>query len=509
MGVGSCCAKRSVPLQIDITGVSKIAGGYYHSLALKTDGTVWAWGRGDEGQLGDGTNVDRASPVQVSGLTGVVAIATHVYTNLALKSDGTAWTWGRGVEGQLGNGTSGFSANRNTPVQVTGLTGVKAVAGAYLHMLALKEDGTVWAWGWNVQGQLGNGTDSSSYIPIQVSNLTGEAAIEAGMYHNLALRNDGTVWSWGYNTSGQVGDGTTINRFVPAQVSGLTNVTAIASGDFHSLALINSDTTPPVIVPTVVGTAGLNGWYTSSVTVSWSETDVQSGIASSTGCGTQTLTSNTPGTILTCSATNGTGLTSTVPVTVKIDLTPPVIVPTLTGTLVANGWYTGNVTVSWTMTDPESGIATSTGCASQSLTTGTTLTCTVTNGAGLTTAAPVTVKIDKSGPTIAGMPGAACSLWPLNHKLVQVATVSASDVGSGIAPNTFTVAGTSNEPASPGELDIVITANGAGGFVVQLRAERLGTGTGRTYTLTATAKDLAGNTVTLTSSCRVPHDQGQ
>jgi len=228
-------------------------------------------------------------------------------------------------------------------------------------MLALKEDGTVWAWGWNVQGQLGNGTDSSSYIPIQVSNLTGEAAIEAGMYHNLALRNDGTVWSWGYNTSGQVGDGTTINRFVPAQVSGLTNVTAIASGDFHSLALINSDTTPPVIVPTVVGTAGLNGWYTSSVTVSWSETDVQSGIASSTGCGTQTLTSNTPGTILTCSATNGTGLTSTVPVTVKIDLTPPVIVPTLTGTLVANGWYTGNVTVSWTMTDPESGIASSAG----------------------------------------------------------------------------------------------------------------------------------------------------
>jgi len=129
LGVGSCCANRSVPLQIDITGVSKIAGGYYHSLALKTDGTVWAWGRGVEGQLGDGTNVDRASPVQVSGLTGVVAIATHVYTNLALKSDGTAWTWGRGVEGQLGNGTSGFSANRNTPVQVTGLTGVKAVAG--------------------------------------------------------------------------------------------------------------------------------------------------------------------------------------------------------------------------------------------------------------------------------------------------------------------------------------------------------------------------------------------
>ena len=219
--------------------------------------------------------------------------------------------------------------------------------------------------------------------------------------------------------------------------------------------------------------------------------------------------SNTPGTTITCSATNGTGLLASVPVTVKIDQTPPVIVPTVTGTQGANGWYTSNVTVSWTTTDPESGIATSTGCGTQTLTTGLSLTCSANNGAGLTNSAPVTVKIDKSGPAIAGMPGAACSLWPPNHKLVQVATVNASDVGSGIAPGTFTVTGISNEPANPGELDIVITANGSGAFVVQLRAERLGTGTGRTYTLTGTAKDLAGNTVTLTSSCRVPHDQGQ
>ena len=145
----------------------------------------------------------------------------------------------------------------------------------------------------------------------------------------------------------------------------------------------------------------------------------------------------------------------------------------------------------------------------QALTSTNTLTCTATNGAGLSTTVPVTVMIDKSAPVIAGMPGAACSLWPPNHKLVQVATVSAWDVGSGIAPGTFTVTGTSNEPASPGEHDILITPNGSGGFVVQLRAERLGTGTGRTYTLTGTAKDLAGNTVTLTSACRVPHDQGQ
>ncbi len=255
LGVGSCCAASSVPLQVNISGVSKIAGGYYHSLALKTDGTVWAWGRGDEGQLGNGNNLDSSSPVQVSGLTDVVAIATHVYTNLALKSDGTVWAWGYNRWGQLGNGTGGPGTDRNTPVQVTGLTGVKAVSGGYVHMLALKNDGTVWVWGTGGEGELGNGTNTtSSYIPIQVSNLTGVAAITAGLYHNLALMSGGTVWSWGYNDHGQVGDGTTINRFIPAQVSGLTNVTAIGAGDRHSLAVVSS----AFVVNTTADTIDIN-----------------------------------------------------------------------------------------------------------------------------------------------------------------------------------------------------------------------------------------------------------
>ncbi len=463
LGVGSCCANSSIPLQVNITGVAKIAGGYYHSLALKTDGTVWAWGRGDEGQLGDGANVDRTSPVQVSGLTNVVAIATLVYTNLALKSDGTVWSWGYGRWGQLGNGTGGFNTDRNTPVQVTGLAGVKAVAGGYTHMLALKNDGTVWAWGRGDEGELGNGTDFSSYIPIQVSNLSGVAAIKAGQYHNLALMSNGTVWSWGYNINGQVGDGTTINRFVPAQVSGLTNVAAIAAGDFHSLAVINSDSTPPVIAPTVVGTAGMNGWYTSSVTVSWSETDAESGIASSTGCGTQTLTSNTPGTRLTCSATNGTGRVASVSVTVKIDQTPPVIVPTVTGTLGANGFYTSDVTVTWSVTDSESGIATSTGCGTVNLTAntpGTTLTCSATNGAGLSGSAPVTIKINKTAPvitpTINGPIGA--NGWytgPVNLSWSVTDTESGIATSTGCVTQTFTA-------NTPGTTLTCSATNGAG-----------------------------------------------
>ena len=124
-----------------------ISGGGYHSLALKKDGTVWAWGHNEYGQLGDGTQtLGRLTPVQVSGLSGVIAIAAGEYHSLALKSDGTVWAWGGNYEGQLGDGTTN---NKLTPVQVSGLSGVIAIAASYRHSLALKSDGTVWAWGSN------------------------------------------------------------------------------------------------------------------------------------------------------------------------------------------------------------------------------------------------------------------------------------------------------------------------------------------------------------------------
>jgi hypothetical protein len=119
----------------------------------------------------------------------------------------------------------------------------------------------------------------------------------------------------------------------------------------------------------------------------------------------------------------------------------------------------------------------------------------------------LTVKIDKTPPLISGMPTAGCTLWPPDHKLVQVAVVTASDSVSGLAPGSFTVKGASNEPIDPTEPAIVITPNSSGGFVVQLQADRLGGGNGRVYTVTASASDLAGNTTNLTATCTVPHDQ--
>ena len=212
---------------------SKIAAGDYHSLALRNDGTVWACGANDYGQLGDGTLINRVSPVQVSGLYGITAIAAGQFYSLALGDDGTVWAWGENYLGQLGDGTT---IDRVTPGQVSGLYGITAIAAGGAHSLALGDDGTVWAWGANDYGQLGDGTENMRTTPVQVGGLYGVTAITAGEFHSLALGNDGTVWAWGENYLGQLGDGTTMNRVTPVQVSGLTGIIAVSGGGYHNLA---------------------------------------------------------------------------------------------------------------------------------------------------------------------------------------------------------------------------------------------------------------------------------
>ena len=221
-----------------------ISAGNTHTVALRNDGTVWAWGSNDNGQLEDGTTTSSHIPVQVQNLSNITAISTtggilRGHYTVALRNDGTVWAWGNNIYGQLGDGTT---INRRTPVQVQNLNNITAISARSSHTVALRSDGTVWAWGRNRFGQLGDGTTTTRHTPVQVQNLSNITAISAGGSHTVALRSDGTVWAWGNNGGGQLGDGTVTHRLTPVQVQNLSNIIAISAGDNHTVALRNDGT---------------------------------------------------------------------------------------------------------------------------------------------------------------------------------------------------------------------------------------------------------------------------
>ena len=221
-----------------ITGVTALSGGMYHSLALKGDGTVWAWGYNGYGQLGDGSTETRSTPTRVAGLTDVVSIAAGWLHNVAVTRDGSVWAWGWNGVGQLGDGSTATSL---TPRRVAGLTGASSVSASLYGSLAVKADGNVWSWGWNGYGQLGDGTTVDRRSPVRVAGLSGVTSAQMGLHHTLARKSDGTVWSWGWNYFGQVGDGTKLDRHVPVRLA-LDGVTAVSAGGYHSHALLADGT---------------------------------------------------------------------------------------------------------------------------------------------------------------------------------------------------------------------------------------------------------------------------
>jgi alpha-tubulin suppressor-like RCC1 family protein len=237
-------SNRSEPVEVPHLrrfAANAIAGGGYHNLALLADGSVLAWGRNDYSQLGTGTAPNaHPIPVVVPNLRGVKAIAAGSLHSMALLEDGSVWAWGANANGQLGDGTT---IARNQPVKVS-LSGVKAIAAGGLHSMALLEDGSVWAWGYNGYGQLGDGTNTSRSQPVEVQNVKNVTAIDASHYiesgpdFSMALLADGTVWTWGYNGYGQLGDNTNVTNNKPTKVVNIGGVQAIAAGGRHALALV-------------------------------------------------------------------------------------------------------------------------------------------------------------------------------------------------------------------------------------------------------------------------------
>jgi len=250
---------QTVAPQDGDTGFTQVSIGGAHGVAIGNNGNVYAWGHNINGQLGDNTNTTRATPDQVLGiggllpLTGVTAVAAGGRHTLALTTTGTVLAWGSNAQGQLGNGTKESS---KIPVLVTGLSNVvivKIAAGGEFS-LALDAQGAVWAWGSNSTGQLGDGTTTTSLVPKQVMKrsevngiesygepLTDITEIAAGGSHALAIMNDGTIWAWGYNVFGQLGDDSTTTRKGAVAVlmpTAESVASSIAAGLDHSLAVI-------------------------------------------------------------------------------------------------------------------------------------------------------------------------------------------------------------------------------------------------------------------------------
>jgi alpha-tubulin suppressor-like RCC1 family protein len=206
--------------------------------ALRSNGTVMCWGDNQYGQTGTGNPTSVASPSAVVGLTGAVAVSAGGFTACALLVDGTVQCWGDNEVGELGNGSSAKSAP--APVAVTGLTNVTAISTGYSSSCALRADGTVWCWGSNGYGEIGNGGASATTVstPVQVQGLSGVTSVSVGDNCACAVLASGTATCWGYNDLGQLGDGTTTNAPTPVPVSGLTNVRAIVAGNDHSCAAL-------------------------------------------------------------------------------------------------------------------------------------------------------------------------------------------------------------------------------------------------------------------------------
>jgi len=204
-----------------LPAIAAVAAGSGFSLALDRSGNVWSWGRGALGAGGDASTM-RATPAQIPGLAGVIAIAAGRGHALALKSDGSVWAWGSNRNGKLGDGSD---LDRARPVATLLTQRITTIAAGEDNSLALRDDGVVLSWGINETGQLGSGLSTPGFRPepAPVANLSGVVAIAfgSGLGHGLALRNDGSVWAWGHNNAGQLGNGGTAMQLLPVAVTGL------------------------------------------------------------------------------------------------------------------------------------------------------------------------------------------------------------------------------------------------------------------------------------------------
>jgi alpha-tubulin suppressor-like RCC1 family protein len=212
------------------------SAGQNFSLGIRSDGTMWAWGQnGNKLGLGLGNLADQNQCTQVGTATDWLTLSAGANHSLAIKTDGRLWSWGNGQFGQLGNGV--FNSATPNVTQIGTANDWKMVSAGNGFSLALKNNGTLWAWGRNNVGQLGDGSNTDQNVPIQIGTATDWLLINAGGEHSLALKTNGTLWAWGNNPNGQLGTGNTTPSNVPIQIGTATNWTDVSAGNNHSMAL--------------------------------------------------------------------------------------------------------------------------------------------------------------------------------------------------------------------------------------------------------------------------------
>ena len=251
---------RKIPVKI-MDSVVSVSAGFDHAMAIKTDGSLWAWGWNGDGRLGNGyianessTIEDRIQTVPIKIMEDVVSVSVGSSHTMAIKTDGSLWAWGHNDSGQLGDGTFttlGNDNGRRTPVKI--MDSVAFVSAGYRHTMAIKTDGSLWAWGWNSSGQLGSGGGGNvpgtmggpiQTVPIQI--MEDVTSVSAGTYHTMAIKTDGSLWAWGSNYSGELGDGTATgrdenfdvidnNRLSPVKV--MDSVISVSVGHSHTMAI--------------------------------------------------------------------------------------------------------------------------------------------------------------------------------------------------------------------------------------------------------------------------------
>ena len=231
LGNGTTTPDVTSPTQVGTdTNWLTVSAHAFHNHAIKTDGTLWSWGTRNVGRLGDGqTTGQQTTPIQIGTDTNWSAVSAGGSHGIALKTDGTLWTWGAAANGRLGNGTT--TPNVTSPAQIGTATDWSAVAAGEDFSLALKSDGTLWSWGLAANGRLGNGTTTPDVTaPTKVGTDTNWSAIAPMGAGGRAIKTTGTLWAWGINTNGRIGDGSTTQRTSPVQVGSDSNWRFIPHG---------------------------------------------------------------------------------------------------------------------------------------------------------------------------------------------------------------------------------------------------------------------------------------